>query len=52
MLIDLLIAEQAFESANLHFSVHDFTKALQLYATAESILNKIKGEVEEVKLNG
>lgn len=49
--MELIIAEQAFEAANFHFTVHNFSKALDLYSTVEDILAKISTSGDNITLN-
>jgi hypothetical protein len=51
VLMELIIAEQAFEAANFHFTVHNFSKALDLYSTVEEILAKISTSGDNITLN-
>ena len=43
-MVALLIAEQAFEAANIHLSICNYSKAIELYGNTESILQRLSTE--------
>ena len=51
VLVALLIAEQAFQAANIHLSICNYSQAIELYNSTESILKRLNTEGEQFTLN-
>ena len=51
VLVALLIAEQAFQAANIHLSICNYSQAIELYSSTEAILKRLSTEGEQFTLN-